>query len=176
MSTEPQATAAAPAAPKKSRRGLLIVVVLLLVVLAGGGGGAYWFLLRGAPAEAAEAGHEPEKPPATGVVPLEPFVVNLADPGVSRFLRVTLALVVADEAIAKELHEDEVALLRVRSAVIDLLSQKQASELTTPEGKAELKKSIAEGATKAMAAGASHDAEHELEVADVLFAEFIVQF
>jgi len=168
MSTEPHAApSAAPAAPKKSRRGLLIVLALLIVVLAGGGGAAYWFLLRGTPAEAAEAEHEPEAPPATGVVPLEPFVVNLADPGVSRFLRVTLALVVADEAIAKELHEDEVALLRIRSAIIDLLSQTQASELVTPEGKAALKTSIAEGATHAA---------HELEVADVLFAEFIVQF
>ena len=178
MSTEAQAApTAAPAAPKKSRRGLLIVIALLVVVLAGGGGAAYWFLLRPAPAEAAEAEAEaePEAEPATGVVPLEPFVVNLADPGVSRFLRVTLALVVADETVAKELHEEEMQLLRVRSAVIDLLSQKQASELVTPEGKAALKAAIAEGATAALAAG-SHDAEHALEVADVLFAEFIVQF
>jgi flagellar FliL protein len=164
MSTETTVPAAAPA-PKKSRKGLFIVLTLVVILLAGGGGGAYWFMFRGA-GEAQAA--EPEPPPApTGVIPLEPFVVNLADPAGSRFLRVTLSLVVADEAIAHEVEEDEVVVLRVRSAILELLAQKQASELVTPEGKTALKKSIAEGAKHAA---------HELEVADVLFSEFIVQF
>jgi flagellar protein FliL len=162
MSTDTTAQAAA-AAPKKSRRGLLIVLVLVVLLLAGGGGGAYWFLFRGAEAQAAEA--EPPPPPPTGVIPLEPFVVNLADG--SRFLRVTLSLVVADEAKAKEFEEDEIVHLRVRSAILELLAQKQSTELVTPEGKTALKKSIAEGVGHAA---------HELEVADVLFSEFIVQF
>lgn len=172
MSTDANAQAAstaAPAAPKKSRRGLFIVLPLLIVLLAGAGGGAYWFLFRGAEAEAAEAGAEAE-PEAealpTGPVAFEPFVVNLADPGVSRFLRVSLTLV-ADEEHAKELEHDEVALMRVRSAILELLAQKQSSELVTPDGKAELKKSIAEAATHAA---------HDLEVSDVLFTEFIVQY
>ena len=166
MSTEPNAAPAAAPAPKKSRKGLLIVMTLVVILLLGGGGGAYWFMFRGAgEAEAAEV--EPPPPVPTGVVPLEPFVVNLADPTGSRFLRVTLSLVVADEAIAHEVEEDEVVVLRVRSAILELLAQKQASELVTPEGKTALKKSIAEAV--------KHTA-HELEVADVLFSEFIVQF
>ena len=165
MSTDTAAPAAAPA-PKKSRKGLVIVLTLVVILLLGGGGGAYWFMFRGAgEAEAAEA--EPPAPAPTGVIPLEPFVVNLADPTGSRFLRVTLSLVVADEAIAHEVEEDEVVVLRVRSAILELLAQKQASELVTPEGKVHLKKSIAEGVKHAA---------HELEVADVLFSEFIVQF
>ena len=166
MSNETNAAPAAAPAPKKSRRGLLIVLTLVVILLAGGGGGAYWFLFRNAgAAQAAEP--EPPPPAPTGVIPLEPFVVNLADATGSRFLRVTLSLVVADEAMAKEFEEDEVAHLRVRSAILELLAQKQASELVTPEGKAQLKKSIAEGVKHAA---------HELEVADVLFSEFIVQF
>ena len=146
---------------------MIIVVVLLL--LAGGGGGAYWFLLRGnGAAAAAEAEPEPEPaPPATGIVPLAPFVVNLADPSGTRFLRVTMSLVVADEAVAKELEEEKVVHARVRSAILELLAQKQSTELVTPEGKAELKNAIAEGAAHAA---------HELKVEDVLFSEFIVQF
>lgn len=171
MSTEPHAPAAAAAtsAPKKSRKGLFIALALVILLLAGGGGGAYWFLFRGAEAQAAEAGAgaEPDAPAPTGVVPLEPFVVNLADPGVSRFLRVTLALVVADEEQAKHLEEEGVARMRIRSAILELLSQKQSSELVTPEGKAALKKSIAE---------VVKHAAHDLEVPDVLFAEFIVQY
>ena len=166
MSNETAPAPAAAPAPKKSRKGLLIVLTLVVILLLGGGGGAYWFMFRGTgEAEAAEA--EPAAPAPTGVIPLEPFVVNLADPTGSRFLRVTLSLVVADEAIAHEFEEDEVVVLRVRSAILELLAQKQASELVTPEGKTHLKKSIAEGVAHAA---------HELEVADVLFSEFIVQF
>lgn len=166
MSTDNQAASALAAAPKKSRRGLFIILAVVVLLLAGGGGGAYWFLFRGAEeAEAAEP--EPEAPPPTGIIPLEPFVVNLADPNGSRFLRVTLSLVVADEALAKEFEEEKVVHMRVRSAILELLAQKQSSELVTPEGKAQLKKAIAEGVAHAA---------HELQVADVLFSEFIVQF
>ena len=169
MSTENQAAPAAAAPAKKSRKGLVIILVVVLLLLAGGGGGAYWFLFRGnGAAEAAEAEPEPEPaPPATGIVPLAPFVVNLADPSGTRFLRVTMSLVVADETVAKEIEEEKVVHARLRSAILELLAQKQSTELVTPEGKAELKKAIAEGATHAA---------HELKVEDVLFSEFIVQF
>ena len=169
MSTEPQAAPAAAAPAKKSRRGLMIILVVVVLLLAGGGGGAYWFLFLGtaeAGAEAAEAEPEPEPPP-TGIVPLEPFVVNLADPSGSRFLRVTMSLVVADEAIAHEIEEEEIVVARLRSAILELLAQQQSTGLVTPEGKTELKKSIAESVAHAA---------HELKVADVLFSEFIVQF
>lgn len=145
----------------------MIILVVVLLLLAGGGGGAYWFLWRGnAEAQAAEAEAEPE-PPATGIVPLEPFVVNLADPSGTRFLRVTMSLVVADEAVAKEVEEEKVVHARLRSAILELLAQKQSTELVTPEGKTALKHAIAESAAHAA---------HELKVEDVLFSEFIVQF
>ena len=168
MSTEKETAPAAAAPAKKSRKGLLIILVVVLLLLAGGGGGAYWFLFRGnGEAEAAEAEEPPPPPPATGIVPLEPFVVNLADPSGTRFLRVSMSLVVADEAIAKEIEEEKVVHARLRSAILELLAQKQSTELVTPEGKAELKKAIAEGVAHAA---------HELKVEDVLFSEFIVQF
>jgi flagellar FliL protein len=166
MSTETPA-AAAPA--KKSRRGLMIILVVLVLLLAGGGGGAYWFFfLRGGAAEAEAAEAEPEPPPVpTGIVPLDPFVVNLADPSGSRFLRVTMGLVVADEETAKHIEEEKVVIARLRSAILELLAQKQSTELITPEGKTALKKAIAESVAHAA---------HELKVEDVLFSEFIVQF
>jgi flagellar FliL protein len=169
MSTENAAAHAAPAPAKKSRKGLFIILVVAILLLAGGGGGAYWFLWHGkADAEAAEAEPEPEpEPPPTGIVPLDPFVVNLADPSGTRFLRVTMSLVVADEVVAKEIEEEKVVHARLRSAILELLAQKQSTELVTPDGKAALKTAIAESAAHAA---------HELKVEDVLFSEFIVQF
>lgn len=144
----------------------MIILVAVILLLAGGGGGAYWFVWRGN-AEAAEAQTEPEPPSATGILPLAPFVVNLADPSGTRFLRVTMSLVVADEAVAKEIEEEKVVHARLRSAILELLAQKRSTELVTPDGKTALKHAIAESAAHAA---------HELKVEDVLFSEFIVQF
>jgi len=146
------------AAPKKSRK-LLIVAVSVLVL--GGVGGGYWYARHASSQQPAE---EPKEPPA--IVSMDPFVVNLSDPGGARFLRVTLGLVVNGEAEAKEFAEDAVSRMRVRSAIIEMLSQQTAAQLTTPEGKADLKKAIT--------ARTSESAEH-LKVDDVLFSEFIVQ-
>lgn len=151
-------------APKKPRKlKLLIVLVLTLLVLGGTGAGAfYWFKVRASAPQAAAA---PES--ESGMLPLDPFVVNLADTDAPRFLRVTLRLIVSSEKDAKRIEEDPVRLTKVRSAVLELLTTQQSSKLTTPEGKTELKKQIAERS--------SHVLE-SIEVRDVLFSEFVVQF
>lgn len=159
-------TDAAPAAPKKKSKLVPILLTVGLVVVAGGGGaGAYWYFNRSAETGDAKAA-EPETPPAPGMVEMEPFVVNLADPGGQRFIRVAMRLLTYDEEQAAEIKEDEVAKTKLRSALLDLLSMQMADGLVTPEGKAALKKAIAERAAHAV---------HELKVTDVLFVEFIVQ-
>ena len=140
----------------------------MLVAIAGGGGGAYFYFMKATPAQAKEAEAEPEPPPApTGIIPLEPFVVNLADTGATRFLRVTLSLIVQDEELAKELEENAIEKARVRSAILETLAQQHAEQLATPEGKDELKKTLAERIAHA---------SHEIKVNDVLFSEFVIQF
>jgi len=154
------------AAPPKKKKGfgLLIVAIGLLLGL-GGGGGAYWFYFMRAPATP-----KPAPAPKTSVMPMDPFVVNLADEGGGRFLRVTLSLIVEgekEEKEGKESSEEAVVNARLRSAILERLAQQKADHLVTPEGKAELKKTIAEQVTHAA---------HELKVTDVLFSEFVVQF
>jgi flagellar FliL protein len=158
--SEPQA-AAAPV-KKKGKSKLLLVGASLIVLLGGGGAGAWWYL--GKKAEAASA-EEPATPP--GFITLDPFIVNLADPGGRRFLRISLRLVVKSEEEAKELEEKELVLLKARSAVLELLATQKSEELQTPDGKAQLKKHIAERAAEAFGV--------HTEVTDVLFAEFVVQ-
>jgi flagellar FliL protein len=171
MSNESQAAAAAP--KKKSSR-TVIIAVAGLVLLGGGGGAAYWKFAprptgaaeksKGAHAEAAKP--EPAEEGPTGIVALEPFVVNLADPGSTRFLRITLSLVV-DEEHAKELTENEVDRMKLRSGILELLALQTSDTLVTPQGKTDLKKVIATRAGESV---------HGLHVADVLLSEFVVQF
>jgi flagellar FliL protein len=143
-----------------------VLAATAVLVLLGGGGAAYWMFARGGEpsgeADAAPA-HEEE---AGVAVALEPFVVNLADPGGTRFLRVNLSLIV-DEEHALEFEENATVMARVRSAVLELLAQQTADPLITPEGKSALKKTIAESAAHAV---------EGLHISDVLFSEFVVQF
>jgi flagellar FliL protein len=138
----------------------ILIFATLGLVLAGGGAPADGH----APAAKAEAEHDPSD---TGVLVMEPFLVNLADQDSPRFLRATLRLVVADKEHAEHLGEDEVAKARIRSAILELLTTQKSTDLVTPDGKAALKKSIL-GATGKML--------KEAKVVDVLFSEFVVQF
>ena len=156
----------APVKPKKKSKLVPILLTVVLVVIAGGGGaGAYWYFNRSSPTGEAKA-PEPEAAPAPGMVELEPFVVNLADAGGQRFVRVSMKLLTYDEEQAAEVKEDAVVKAKLRSVLLDLLSTQNAETLVTPEGKTALKKAIAERAAHA---------SHELKVTDVLFVEFIVQ-
>jgi flagellar FliL protein len=164
MSTEePTTTVAAPPDPPKSGRRIWLFALIAILLLGGGGAGVYW--LKGQAAPAGEEQEDAAEGPSF-VVPFEAFVVNLADAGGARFLRVTLSLVVSD-AESQESLEEPVTRTRVRSAILELLAQQTSDVLVTPEGKTALKKSIGEHA---------REAESHLRITDVFFSEFIVQF
>jgi flagellar FliL protein len=181
--------APAPAKAAKAKGGkskLILIIAVLVLLFGGGGGGAYWFFVMKPQAEAAAAAaaaegaagsegqHGGKKQPKkkdegeTAAVKFDPFVVNLADEGGSRYLRFGLTLVIeGDEAEAKHLEESKVKLLRIRSAVLELLTQQTAEHVVTPEGKQELKEAIEKVAVEVL---------EPVEVTDVLFTEFVVQF
>lgn len=159
-----ETTAAIPA-PKRSKRTLIIAASAALVLLIGGGGAAFWWSQRASAQTVTEPEAAPE-PEADGIVTFEPFVVNLADPGVSRFLRVKVQLLVASEGEAAEIQESAVKVSRARAIVLELLTTQKSDVLITAEGKAALRKSIRDSIS-----GALH-----FEVIDVLFSDFVVQF
>lgn len=154
----------------KSKMPLFAGVGVLVVALAGGG---YWFMGRAKAApkdkEAAAAEEEVvEEKGDSALMPMEPFVVNLADEGGSHFLRASVQLIVrANEAEAKEMEEKKVLTMPVRSAILELLAQQKASELVTPEGKEALKEAIKKRASEVFK-------KHKIR--EVLFSEFVVQF
>ncbi|MGE3508779.1 MAG: flagellar basal body-associated protein FliL [Vicinamibacterales bacterium] len=102
----------------------------------------------------------------------EPFVVNLADPGAARFLRTNVQLVVSggeeggSHGAAKGPTVEE---MRARSAILELLSAETSDALTTPEGKEALKEQILERMEVVLEAA-------KIEVEDVLFSDFVIQF
>ena len=161
-------TDAAPstAEPKKRRSKLLLIgVPMFLLLMAGGGGGWWYFSQSAAAADATEHKEEGEEHKTAGLVSLDPFIVNLADPGGRKYLRMTVVLLLPDEHMAKEVEENKLTISRVRSAIIEVLTSRTSLELASPDGRAALKKTIAETATNV----------GHIDVRDVLFEEFIVQ-
>jgi flagellar protein FliL len=148
--------------PKKRSR---LIPLLLVALAAGGGGGWYWWQGQRAASAAGPAAHHQAAPQPVSLLPLETFTVNLADPGASRYLRTTVQLVLAGTSTAGDVARDQLALVRTRSAVLELLTTRTAGQLTTLEGKSALKADLARDVSQAL----GH------EVTDVLFTDFVVQ-
>lgn len=138
-----------------------ILIAAAAVVLLVAGLGATYYLTRSG------EGGEAESPPPEklGVIELEPFLTNIGSSG-KRHARVSIKLAVAPEERAAEVAEDPLAVARLRDLVLTLLSSKSFEELSSPEGKASLRKDIIEKATPVVEPGT---------VKEALFSEFVVQ-
>ena len=147
-------SAPAADAPKKGNKKLIIIIAaVLLLVLGGGGAFAYIQKQKAAAAAAAEDDeeggeaaapahseskkHDPKHPPT--FVPLEPFVVNLADKEADRFAQVGVTLEVEDAKFAEEL---KAYMPAIRNGILMVLAHKTSAELLSQEGKIALQKEI----------------------------------
>ena len=159
-------TTETPAPKKKSRKLIGIVAGALILVLVAAGA-AIALRARGAavPADASADAHKASGP--AGLLSLDPFVVNLADQGASRFLRVSIRLIVGSPEHAERLQKNDVTLMRVRSAILDLLTEQTADRLVTADGKTALRQAIAARVEPVL---------DDTKVTDVLFSDFVVQF
>jgi flagellar protein FliL len=165
VSAAPAPTAdAAAAAPKGGGKNKMILIGGVVVALAGGG---YYYKTQAAAHEEAAPVATEISPKERGLVSFDPFVANLADPGGRRFVRVTVQLVVADALQATEMTETPVLAMQARAIILELLGMQLADALVTPDGKVALRQAIAERVAEAL---------HEIEVVDVLFSDFVVQF
>ncbi|MCC7417929.1 MAG: flagellar basal body-associated FliL family protein [Acidobacteria bacterium] len=157
MSNQPDTPA------RKGGIGTAAVALIVLVVGIGVGGGAFWWARRGAappsPVETRASDH--------GIVAFEPFVVNLADPNASRFLRATVQVVVPSAEAAEHILTTPVVLMQARSSILEVLTQQTSDAIGTPDGKAALKQAIAEHVAPVF---------DEVKVVDVLFSDFVIQF
>lgn len=154
---------ASEAAPKKGKKKLIIIIAaVLLVVLAGGGAAVFMMKQKAAAAEAAAAEGEDgeEAAPAKGdhakkeehkgppvFVPLDPFVVNLADRDTERYAQIGITLQVDDAHFADEL---KLYLPAVRNGILMVLAHKTSKELLERSGKERLANEIMREAVRPM--------------------------
>jgi flagellar FliL protein len=162
------ATAAATAdevvaevAPTKGKKKLIIIIAASLLLLGGGGGGAAFFMMKkkaaaAAAAAAEEGGGEAEDAAAAAAaadekrkhlakhppvfVPLEPFVVNLADKEADRFAQIGVTLEVSDPKFAEQL---KAYMPAIRNGILMVLAHKTSAQLLSRDGKLALAREIA---------------------------------
>lgn len=107
----------------------------------------------------------PKKVEHGPVMPLEDFLVNLADPGGDHFLKVTVNLELNKEkGKTPEAMKEQVSL--VRDAVLMALSSKTRDELAPPAGREKLKAEIKKKVNEAL---------DEEDVQGVYFSNFVTQ-
>ncbi len=145
-----------------ARKHILLGLLLLLLLAAAVGGGVLAYRsLR--PLESSP-GQTPSPKVVIGpIYRLDPFTVNLADPGRSRFLRVVLQLELDAPSAAAELDSIEP---RVRDATLTLLSSKRSGDLATVGDKERLRNEIIHRLNGLLSGG---------KVIEVYFTEFVVQ-
>jgi flagellar FliL protein len=153
---------------KKSGGKKLFLFLFFLVVLGGAGFGVYKFapgiLPFGGdkPGQSGGGGQAGEVKPAV-LYSMQPFIVNLVDPSGKRYLKATLSLEL-DRAEVKS--EIETKTVKIRDAVLVLLSSKSFGDISTPEGKRRLREEIVTRINTFLTTG---------RVTGVYFTEFVVQ-
>ncbi|MBF4988710.1 flagellar basal body-associated FliL family protein [Methylophilus sp. 14] len=194
MAQQPaKAEGAAEAAPKSKKK--LIVILAVVLALAAGGGAAAFFLLKKPEAQQAKAKHgekaeghedaaaegeaaEEEAPeeeasghadPKTALtyVQFETFTVNLLPDPDDKFLQLDLTVEVKGAELAEKMKAQMPVL---RNRVLLLLTSKKASDISTPEGKAQLSEELLVELKKPLAAHGK-----PLKVTQVLFTSFVIQ-
>jgi flagellar protein FliL len=98
----------------------------------------------GAPARTAKKKEKGEKPV---FVPMDVFVVNLADHDADRYAQIGITLQVPDEKVSEEI---KTYLPAIRNNILLLLAHKSSADLAGGEGKELLARQIRREALKAM--------------------------
>ena len=198
----PAAAAAADAVVKKpgTLKKLILMITIAALVLGGLGlGAALYMKKQRADAEAADeespvaaAPHRKKERGAPPVfVPMDNFVVNLADHDIDRYAQIGVTLEVADERHAEEI---KAYMPAIRNNVLLLLAHKASTDLAGSEGKMQLAREIRREALRAMGEELPDDDEggaasapkarkkkkavedgHEPPIRSVQFSSFIIQ-
>ncbi len=159
-------------APRNSFTNILLVGVLILIAGAGGYFAQELISEKSpvpAPSVSAVPGQVPTAstrpaPLTVGVmVPLEPFVVNLAKAKGSRILKVAVTLELNNPEVQPEVEDNR---QRIMDSILVLLSNKTFEDVYSIQGKFKLKDEITTRVNRFLAMG---------HVREVYFSEFLIQ-
>ena len=171
-------------APKKKGKGKLLIIIIAVVVLIVAGVAVKMFVLGGKtkqPANKApqQQAQQNENAQTGGYVseanlepiPVGPVIVNLADPGGDRYLKVKFILLEAKKGVKTAEKEKSSTGISLESAIIkdviiNTISAKTSDDLLSVSGKEELKSELISAINRAL---------HRNLVRKIFFTEFIVQ-
>jgi flagellar FliL protein len=148
---------------------ILSIVAFFMVVGLGAGFFVMWSKitqLSAAPQENSDVeGAEEEDATAQlgPIMTLNPFVVNLADPGGNRYLRMSLELELSEEPVRQEIMT---RLPQVRNAMLMILPNKRFEDISSSDGKEELREEIITAMNDLLSKG---------EIRNIYYTEFVVQ-
>jgi flagellar FliL protein len=164
-----------PEKPPKSFK-LLIIIGVAVVLLAVGVAAAWLLFLVPQSSEQSSVGERikhlwasEKKSSGTGsnsqghIYKMEPFLVNLADPGQPRYLKITLHVESNQE---KGNEEYEKRLPQLRDAILTILSSKNYNDIMSSEGKTSLREEIKSKMNQLLIG---------LKMQNIYFTEFVVQ-
>ena len=165
----PTADAVADVAPKKGKKKLIVIVLAVLLLLAVAGGAALFLLKKKAPVEGDEeaegpAAHAPAAHAAVDLkhpptfLPLDPFVVNLADKDADRYAQIGITLEVDDAKFADQM---KTFMPAIRNGVLMILAHKSSQELLQRSGKEMLAGQIQREAARTMGIDIEEPASEE---------------
>lgn len=133
------------AAPAKGKKKLIILVAAVLLLVAGGGAGALVYVKKKAAEAAAAAAEEEDGAPVVHkldakhgagapptFLPLEPFIVNLADKETDRYAQIGITLEIEDPKTADLL---KAYMPAIRNGILMVLAHKNSAELLERKGK-----------------------------------------
>jgi flagellar FliL protein len=160
---------------------LVIIIVVGAVVLGLGGAILVFKMMSHPPQEAAApppaqeaaapahgGGHEAPKAMAASAGPgaifdMEPFIVNLADPQETHYLKLTVKLEMENESMKEDVGK---RVPQMRDAILILLSSKDTATLKSTQGKFQLKEELTARVNAVLPKGGIRSA---------YFTDFVVQ-
>ena len=154
-----------------SNKILLLLIGVVMVLMLGLGGGLFmmWNKLSTLNTQSvADAGEKPDQEknlehPLGPIFSLDTFIVNLADKGGNRYLRVTMDLEMGNAELETEINK---RLPQVRDSILMILPTKRFEDISTIQGKTALRDEMLETINGYLAQG---------KITKIYFKEFVVQ-
>jgi len=153
-----------------SKKGLMILVVCFVIIALAVGAAFYvlWGKVSGIAPETLEgteevAGKKEAKVKAKSILSMETFVVNLADPGGKRYLRVTMVIEIDDQDFVEEAKKN---VPQMRDKVLLILPAKMFKDIRTSSGKDALRKEIIDQLNPLL---------KKCKITNLFFQEFVIQ-